>query len=72
MIFFEFAAKHIGALVISLTANSLTRKIDDDERKRQMERLVDDATDRIVKQTEGYLNAEKIGDTRLPGRHVRH
>lgn len=64
MSFFITAAGLIGKLVISIGAKSLGDRIKDVKTQRRMSRLVDDAVDRIVEQTEEYLKSEKVSDER--------
>lgn len=64
MTFFAFAASMITKLVISVASRSLGRTIDDVKIERRMARMVEDAVDRIVGQSEQYLHAEKVTEAR--------
>lgn len=64
MSFFLLAADLVGKLVLSLGSRQLGDKLKDIRTQRRLKRLVDDAVDRIVGQTEEYLSAEKISGAR--------
>jgi NACHT domain-containing protein len=64
MSFFTLAAGVIGKLAISVAGRSLGEKIKDIRTQRRMERMVEDAVDRVVEQIDGYLTGEKVSDQR--------
>ena len=64
MTFFLLAADLLGNLVLSLGSRELGDRLKDIRTRRRVNRLVDDAVDRVVQQTEEYLRAEKVSETR--------
>ncbi len=65
MAFLESAAGLITDIVMSLATNSLGEKINNVRNHRRMTRLVEDAVDSILEQTEDYLRAEKLSDEKM-------
>jgi hypothetical protein len=64
MSFFATAAGYLGKLAMSLGTKSLGDKVKEIKTQRRMQRLVDDAVDRIVEQTEEYLRTENVNEHR--------
>src|ERR1035441_442855 len=64
MSFFAFAAGVIGKLAISVSGRSLSEAIKDFRTQRRMERMVEDAVDRIVEQLDAYLTSEGVSEHR--------
>jgi hypothetical protein len=60
--FFETATSQLGKIILDLAKKSLATAIESKRRARQLQRLVDDAVDRIVEQAEAYLDAEKLAE----------
>lgn len=75
MPFLELASAAISKLVISIGSRTLGDKAKEAITKRRMARMIEDAVDRIVEQTEGYLAADRVSDERkevLIGALCRH
>ena len=64
MSFFELAAGVVGKLAISVAGRCLGEEIKDLRTQRRMQRMVDDAVDRIVAQVDDYLNSEGVNEHR--------
>jgi hypothetical protein len=62
--FFTLAAGTLGKLGISLGSREIGEKIKDARTIRRMERMVEDAVDRIVEQIDGFLTAENVSEHR--------
>ena len=62
--FFTFAAGALGKLSTSLAGREIGEKIKDARTKRRMERMVEDAVDRIVEQIDGFLTGENVNEHR--------
>lgn len=60
--FILFAAEKVAGLVTSLANKTLGDKVKDILTQRKMKRLVEDAVDRIIGQSDEYLTAEKASE----------
>jgi hypothetical protein len=64
MPFFETATSLLGTIVTTISKKLLTDSIETKRTQRRLERLVDDAVERVIEQIEAYFDSENLVESK--------